>query len=183
MRLVTYQISYFDGYITFKNKRNGWENPSVFVKIRGHEVAIKPYSDWFYMGWTLRESCYKCPYTRIDRHSDITIGDYWGIQNVMPDFYDKMGVSLVITHSKVGEKIFGKIKKEIDYRESNRNECLQPRLISPQVYPKDRDLFWKDMKFKGMDYCIKKYVQHDETTIKEKLKRYVKKIIRGLIKK
>ena len=92
-------------YITFKNKRNGWEFPSTFVKIEDKEVSIKPYSDWFYMGWTLRKSCYKCPYTKIDRNSDITIGDYWGIQNVMPDFYDKNGISLVITHTEVGNEL------------------------------------------------------------------------------
>lgn len=169
-------------YITFKNKRNGWEFPSTFVKIEDKEVSIKPYSDWFYMGWTLRKSCYKCPYTKIDRNSDITIGDYWGIQNVMPDFYDKNGISLVITHTEVGNELFEKVKNKIHWRESNFKDCLQPRLISPELCPKDRSLFWQDMQEEGIDYCIEKYIEIHENTKKEKIISLIKKIIRSLIK-
>ena len=168
-------------YLTFKNKRHGWESPSAFVVINNREIPIKPYSDWFYMGWSLRKSCYKCPYTKIDRNSDITIGDYWGIQNVMPDFYDRMGVSLVIVHTDKGEKLFDNIKDGIEYRISSRKECLQPRLVSPQLCPKDRISFWKDMKQKGMNYCIEKYVEYHNISNKEKLKRYIKNIMKKWI--
>ena len=164
-------------YLTFKNKRNGWENPSVFVKIKDKEVSIKSYADWFYMGWTLRKSCYQCPYTRIDRHSDLTIGDFWGIQNVMPDFYDKMGVSLVITHSPKGEKIFQKITKSIEYCESNRIDCLQPRLKVPPICPKNREKFWQDMKKKGLDYCEKRYFENYNIPMSQKIKNLMKKVI------
>ena len=168
-------------YITFKNKRYGWEKPSTFVKISGREIPIKPYSDWFYMGWSLRESCYQCPYTRIDRNSDLTIGDYWGIQKVMPDFYDRMGVSLVITHTDAGRKLFESVKNNIDYRISNRKDCLQPRLTFPQSRPADRDIFWKDMLQKGMDYCIEKYVEQYDISNKEKVKRFIKNVIKKMI--
>lgn len=157
-------------YVTFKNKHNGWENPRTFALIKGKEVSIKSYADWFYMGWSLRESCYKCPYARIDRHSDITIGDYWGIQNVMPDFYDQMGVSLVIVHTDAGMELFNSSSDAIDYRLSNRKACLQPRLVSPQHRPKDRGLFWSDMQKKGLDYCIEKYIEHYNISIKDKIK-------------
>lgn len=165
-------------YITFKNKRNGWENPSVFAKIEDREISIKPYSDWFYMGWTLRESCYNCPYTKIDRNSDMTIGDFWGIQNVMPDFYDKMGVSLVITHTHKGEELFEETKSAIDFRESNRKDCLQPRLLTPQVRPRDRDSFWRDMNQKGLEYCEKRYFEHYKVPLKVRLKTIIKKLVR-----
>lgn len=165
-------------YITFKNKRNGWESPSIFAIIDGKEISIKSYSDWFYMGWSLRNSCYKCPYTRIDRRSDITIGDYWGIQNVMPKFYDRMGVSLVIVHTESGRELFNNVSSAIEYQISNRKECLQPRLISPQLRPNDRDLFWSDMQEKGMDYCIEKYVEQYNVSIKEKIKKYLKRLLK-----
>lgn len=165
--------------ITFKDKRNGWENPSVFVKIENKEVSIKPYADWFYMGWSLRESCYECPYARIDRNSDITIGDFWGIQNVMPEFYDNMGVSLVITHNEKGEKIFDLAKKTIDFYESNRKDCLQPRLMTSQVRPKNRDSFWKDMNKKGIEFCEKKYFEYYKVPLKVKMKNSIKRILKN----
>lgn len=164
-------------YITFKDKRNGWESPSTFAVIDGKKISIKPYSDWFYMGWNLRESCYNCPYTKIDRMSDMTIGDYWGIQNVLPKFYDPMGVSLVIVHTADGMKLFDHIRDKIDYVESNRKDCLQPRLVSPQLRPNNRDCFWRDMEQNGMDYCIEKYKEYYAVSVKEKVKRFLKKLL------
>lgn len=165
--------------ITFKNKRKGWENPSVFAQIDNKEVSIKPFADWFYMGWSIRESCYECPYTKIDRNSDITIGDFWGIQNAIPEFYDDMGVSLVITHNEKGEKIFNLAKKAIDFCESNRKDCLQPRLMTPQVRPKNRDSFWRDINKKGIEFCEKKYFEHYKVPLKLKIKNNIKRILKN----
>lgn len=169
-------------YITFKDKRNGWETPSTYAIINGEEVSIKPYADWFYMGWSLRESCYKCPYTKIDRNSDMTIGDFWGIKKIAPSFYNKNGVSLVIVHSDEGKKLFESIRNKIDFISSDRENCLQPRLISPQICPNNRDLFWNDMKNKGLSYCIDNYVEHYDASIKEVIKRKIVNIF-NMIKK
>ena len=95
----------------------------------------------------------------------------------MPDFYDSMGVSLIITHTDKGRTIFENIKENIEYRISNYDDCLQPRLISPQLRSNDRDLFWKDMRFKGMDYCIKEYIEKYVISVKEKVKYYLKKFL------
>ena len=165
-------------YLAFKDKRNKWEAPRTFAKIHETELSIKPYADWFYMGWSLRESCYNCPYTKIDRNSDITIGDFWGIQNIMPDFYDEMGVSLLITHSAEGERVFNGIKNDITFRESNRADCLQPRLIKPQTRPKDRDMFWRDMIEKGLDYCENRYFEHYKIPFRRKIIEHAKKVFR-----
>lgn len=167
-------------YVTFKDKRNGWEYPSTFALINDKEVSIKPYADWFYMGLSLRKSCYRCPYTRIDRHSDITIGDYWGIKKVMPEFYDRMGISLIITHSDVGNSFFACVKDNLDYRISNRTECLQPRLVAPQSCPAMRETFWMDMQNKGIDYCERKYRECHKESKKEQIKKYIKKVINRL---
>lgn len=37
------------------------------------------YLDAFLNGFTLRDSCYQCPYASSARVSDITIGDFWGL--------------------------------------------------------------------------------------------------------
>ena len=171
-------------YISFKDKRNGWHNPTVFVKSNGNEISIKDFYEWFYGEWAIRESCYSCPFTRIERDTDMTIGDYWGIENVMPDFADPMGVSLMLIHSNEGKKLFEKIKDSIEYRESNQIDCLQPRLISPAEHPKDRKRFWDDVNSKGIEYCSKKYKEDVlKTSIWRKVVRKAKSIIKKLLNK
>lgn len=163
--------------ISFKDKRNGWKNPCVYAKSNEGEVSIKPFADWFYCNYSVRESCYECPYTRINRRSDITIGDYWGIENVLPEFYDPMGVSLVLIQSKAGKNLMKSVTSELIYVETDIEKCLQPRLISPAEKPQKREKFWTDLKKKGIDYCIKSYKEENNNSFLGKAKRKIKNML------
>lgn len=163
--------------VYFKDKTNGWESPSTFAIINGKQVSIKPYADWFYGEWSIRKSCYNCPYTQINRNSDITIGDFWGINNVMPEFYDKMGVSLAIIHTELGNDVFNNIKSKIEYRKSNETDCLQPRLVSSAKEPIDRQQFWDDIYTKGFKYCEKHY-KEKQPSVFQKIKLKMRKIFK-----
>lgn len=150
-------------YISFKDKRNGWYNPTSFIRVSGKEILINEYIDWFYDSISIRKSCYNCPYTKIDRETDITIGDFWGIEKNYPDFADEAGASLLLVHSQKGLDIFEKIKPEIDFIECTKDSCLQPRLISPTNIPKNREKFWNDVNNKGIEYCLKKYKSKEDS--------------------
>lgn len=45
--------------------------------LRSHELSFYKY---FLEGAIYRENCYTCPYARLERASDLTIGDYWGVE-------------------------------------------------------------------------------------------------------
>ena len=77
----------------------------------------------------------------------------------MPEFADPMGVSLALVHSTEGKELFDSIIDTIEYRESNRIDCVQPRLVSPANRPADREQFWSDIEDKGIEYCVNKYKQ------------------------
>jgi hypothetical protein len=48
---------------------------------------------------SLRPSCYVCPAKAGKSGADITIGDFWGIENAMRKVDDDKGVSLLIINS------------------------------------------------------------------------------------
>lgn len=43
--------------------------------------SILSFYKHFLAGRTYRENCYSCPYARLERVADVTIGDYWGVEN------------------------------------------------------------------------------------------------------
>lgn len=45
-------------------------------------------------------------------NSDLTIGDLWGADKITPNFYDTLGVGIVILRSKKGEKMFHTLQLE-----------------------------------------------------------------------
>lgn len=60
---------------------------------------------WFGMHLIMRECCFHCPFRKEHRNSDLTIGDFWGVQRILselPNMSD--GVSVVVTSTEKGEK-------------------------------------------------------------------------------
>ena len=162
-------------FVTFKDKRTGWKSPSAYIIRKGKEQNIYNYDALFYNHCILRPSCYECPYATTEREVDITIGDYWGIDKVMPDFYSLDGNSLVLIHTEKGQKLFEKIKDKTEWRESNTLDCLQPNLIKPTEKSPRRDEFWLDYNKNGIDFVLKKYVP--QPTFAQKIKRKINKIL------
>ncbi len=161
-------------YLTFKDKRNGWMAPSAYVKINDREYFIRDYVKVFYNRCALRPSCYKCLFAKIERKTDITIGDFWGIDKVMPDYYNEEGNSLFLIHTNRGKILFEKIKNDLNCRESNTKQCWQPNLESPTKKSEFRDAFWKDYNREGISYIMKKYGTVPlRTKVKNKLLKFM----------
>ncbi len=100
----------------FRSKTKGWgqdkrggEKLRILKKMANGKSEDQPawrnlFHDWFGYHYILRESCFKCQYRTVQRFSDITIGDFWGISSVLPDLDTHEGVSVVITSSEKGER-------------------------------------------------------------------------------
>jgi coenzyme F420-reducing hydrogenase beta subunit len=111
--------------VDFRPKENGWGH-SIKIKIKMPDNSEKRHEeprsgDWltgFLGGYSTRQSCCDCAYAKIPRVGDITIADFWGIEQVRPDLSDGKGTSLVLVNSKNGAKLFEAIKKNMVVCES-----------------------------------------------------------------
>jgi hypothetical protein len=137
--------------ITFRNKSLGWKHKSFSITAveDGTEITMtessrkNAFMKGFLYNLYLRPSCYKCPSKSLKSGSDITLGDYWGIQNIMPEFDDDKGVSLVLINSLNGKYIYDQLDK--DHRESNYNSVLlgNKGLEKSAFIPKERNIFFQ----------------------------------------
>ena len=133
-----------------------------------------PYMQMFLRDYCLRPSCYECPYATTERKTDMTIGDFWHIEETVPDFYDPDGNSLFLIHTNRGEELFEKIQGDLDYRLSNTTQCWQANLEAPTKKSEQREEFWNDYQRKGIDFVMKKYgTVPMKTKIKNKLLRII----------
>lgn len=161
-------------YLTFKDKRNGWKAPTAYVTAGGQEHLIKDYVKVFYNQCALRPSCYECPYATTERKTDMTIGDFWHIEETIPDFYDEKGNSIFLIHTDRGEQLFETVKVKLEYRLSDTKQCWQANLEAPTKRSEQRDEFWNDYQRKGVDFVMKKY---GTTPLKTKIKNKIVKLI------
>lgn len=93
---------------SFRNKANGWEAYHIHAAFdNGREfaqpAAENPYQRGFIKGLYSRSSCFVCKFKGIERCSDITLADYWGVKGIQPEAYNPQGTSLILLHSERDE--------------------------------------------------------------------------------
>lgn len=98
-------------HIAFRSKELGWKNFSLKLETTDGKVKTESFRENIFMraflrDMILRPSCYVCPSKSGKSASDITIADYWGIQNVCPEIDDDKGTSLVMVNTKKGKDVY-----------------------------------------------------------------------------
>ena len=149
-----------------RDKSKGIENaPLVFEFENGDFLREKydknVYISGFNQNLYLRPSCHTCSFKGIDRCSDITIGDFWGLGDYKPEFSDQYGISAVLIHTETGKKIFEKIRGAVALVEckaemlSPQNPCVLAS-VQPHV---ERTRFFELMPEQGFRVTVKKLLR------------------------
>ena len=170
--------------VSFRNKTYGWKTFSMMLDFLNGDKVVERFATDLYMTSFLRDlclrpSCYKCSFKGKSRDADITLADFWGVQNVMPEMDDDKGTSLVIVHSPKGQQIFETIKENlrfqtVDFELATKNN---PMMMQSASDKKERKRFLIDIEKKPFDKVVNKYC-----TLKVKLIIRVKGKIKRVLK-
>lgn len=185
---------YYIEAINFRHKILGWKRSSFFLKLnsafiqseKNTEGIFEPFAENAFMkaflsDTILRPSCYQCPCKSGKSTSDITIADYWNIQQVLPEFDDDKGISLVLTNTSKGENIFSScnvIYKKTGYEESKgKNGGFHEKINIPLK----REYFFTEIN--KLDINLSQLIiqvtrKSFPYRIKLKIKKAIKKLIR-----
>ena len=154
--------------ISFRDKRTGWSNYSFTIDyVKGHTHEEKritrpndddPYMWLFLNDYTLRPSCFACPAKGGKSRSDLTLGDYWGVEKVHPECFDERGVSSLIVNSNKGKEILEGL--ELDKQISTLTSATEenPTYYVSKEEPKELRLLFFE-KFGSGDYSIEKFAK------------------------
>ncbi len=150
--------------VSFRDKKAGWKNYLLSIKFGNGNVYSNKHSDDLYMrgflhDYYLRLSCYECKHKGVDRESDITLADCWGIEEICPELDDNKGTSLIIVSSSKGKLLFDNIAKELSLRKTDLDCALkynQSIVRSANEYPK-RNKFENEFQQKPINVLLKKY--------------------------
>lgn len=101
----------------------------------------------------LRESCTVCGFHSLDRPGDLTIGDYWGIDRVIPGFADGWGTSCVIANDERGLALLWDAFDSLDLVETRVEDVAndeQPMLSHPPRVDVEQT-FWRIEREQGFE--------------------------------
>lgn len=158
--------------VDFRDKSFGWrDHKESFFYGSKNKITTTWYVEMFYKNLNLRNSCNNCYYTNTNRPSDITIGDFWGIEKAIKEMDDNKGTSLVIVNTAKGKELFDRSKDMLNYKETQIDKCMQPNLKNPTAYNKDTEEFFRCVNNDSFENVLKKYSSYNfKTALKTKIK-------------
>ena len=179
--------------INFRCKDDSWTDfgmKEVLDRIP-EEMAKKLYiskdkdsfMQMFLRDYCLRPSCYECAAKKM-RMSDLTIADFWGINDVAPEMNDGMGTSLILIRTDKGQESFNHISdgmklKEVSYEAGVKGNPAEFRSCAR---PPQRDTFFSDMHTMSFEELKGKYTAPIQYSLKTKVKRTMKSSIKSILR-
>lgn len=154
--------SKIDGY-NFRDKRYGYGYLICSMTDDGRQRILRGADAGFVRSMGagyVRESCFECPYAKLNRVSDITLGDFWNAEVDENRF--QLGTSLVLANSVKGLELIDSLGGAIWTEERTEREALGSQsaaLRQGRAKPSDYEEFFHDAFELSWDAVYSKYLK------------------------
>lgn len=174
--------------VNFKDKTKGWQERGLKIEFENgksytNETANDPYIVSFHSRYGIRPSCFNCKFRGVDRVSDFTLGDFWGVKYYNKQLDDNKGTSYVMVNSEKGKDLLLQAKQhmaitKIDLDISEYSNKYNYRVISnPSLGDElNRSKFYKDLDILNFDILFDKHLKSIWLERKRKKEEYLKKL-------
>lgn len=170
--------------VSLRSKDTGWRSYSVKLDFENDRTYSRKhgydaYMDMFLSDICLRPSCHECRFKSLHRPSDLTLGDAWGIEKLLPEKDDDKGVSLVFVHTAKGGELLRSIMGGLEYRQVDGNQALPPVAYSRRSahQPPNRETFFEGINSLEWE---KEFQRTESRKRLAKLKARVKSVLTGI---
>lgn len=181
----------FKKYIEYMKNKLGSPIKNVFFRdeVGGGTLVMKilayngsvyredKYTDFYYRlflsNTCLRESCYNCPSRGLYTRADITLGDFWGVENVAPDLIDGKGLSLVVVHTSKGKQLFDSLLDKCVGHDVGFEKAIQgnPAFFESYQRPSQRSTIGDNINKLKFEKLVSRYTESKKEKIIIILKR------------
>ena len=180
-RVKRYRFRYkdeIDGAVNSRRARIDFESGEMRCVTSANDAFLRGY----YRRLFYRPSCAACRFAQVNRASDVTIADAWGVGSLYPEWNVHKGVSLVLLNSEKGKTLLPALEKCMELRpvtpewaEQNNNQLHEPTKMHPK-----RDVFFRLWPKKGMHAAV---AASTRDPLLRRVIRKAKKIARRLLKR
>ena len=173
--------------VSFRDKRKGWLDYSISLRYTDQIEENKSFSnDLFMKGFLtniyLRPSCYQCNAKGLRRCSDITLADFWEVEELMPELFDDKGTSLVLVHSEKGRHLLKSVQDKMIMRETDLTVAIAHNTAAVQsvILTKRRKRFYRYFRHMTVECAVEKTL-HKSLARRGASK--IKRMILGILRK
>lgn len=171
--------------IYFRDKATGWKQYSLTIRQQLGAIASTPfrydsYMQLFLKDYILRPSCYNCKFKNGANLSDITLGDFWGVSDIHPEWDDDKGLSILLANSSKGTETVSKLDSIVIHPLSLK-DCVHknPSYKCGAKEPINRNAFWNSFNRKGY-YGAMSFLKRIQPSAFSRIKQRVKSYFHSL---
>lgn len=133
--------------ISFRAKDKGWKKYNIKIIFCNGKVEMmpffeNPYMNVFLSDLSLRPSCYACPTKLHHAQSDITLADFWGVNEIKPDIDDDKGCGLILISCKENFDFLCKMDCKLLQQQFSSIIKYNPNILYAVNEPLNRKFFW-----------------------------------------
>lgn len=136
--------------IVFRDKRKGWRKYAMSLITSDGKQRCGNFKGYTFLWGFIadlynRRSCYHCQFRDGKNMSDLTLGDYWGVETKFPELGDESGTSLVITRTLQGKDLLKEVGSCLSLENSSWEHAVldNPSLVHDVTPHKNRDVFFE----------------------------------------
>ena len=168
--------------MSFRYKGTGWKQYSLKINYENRSTSEIAYNNIYMKGFLsdliLRPSCYNCKFKKPITYADLTLADYWGVDNIHPEFDDDKGTSLVLINNVKGEKLMNEALDNVEYINTKYEEAIKfnPSIIRASIFKEfnRRNKFFKKLKDGNVEELIYRYTKRTLfRKVIDKIKRFL----------
>jgi len=149
---------------SFRDKTNGWDNYLLRVEMdNGAVYSNDRINDLYMRGFLhdcfLRPSCFECVHKGTERAADITLADFWGIEEICPELQDGKGTSLVIISSPKGHFLLEQVSAQVRMKKVELSDVVKynPAIVKSADDNPNRAKFEEQFRQKPIMAVLKRY--------------------------
>lgn len=178
--------------ISFRDKTLGWKKFSFALALSTTNGSGEKFSfcsrmplneNLFLRGFLadlyLRPSCYACPFKCGESGSDVTLGDFWGLQEVMPELDDDKGMTALLVNNERGKEWLDKTDISLIPTEYEKVFRSNPALEHSVSLPRNRKNFYE---FAELPFKVR-ILKYTRPSLRQRVRTRIVRVISKLLNK
>ena len=175
--------------IKAKDKTTGWHKFSMRVDFENGKSYVKDrHHDPFFVGYLQTSlftmpACFSCAFKGVPGKADITLADFWGIENVDKSMDQDLGTSLIMVNSEKGKVYYESINDNIVSKQFTLKDAEPGN--SAMYFSTERGdenlrkEFYEDLDNHPFDFIISKYFPMP--TFTSEIRKQLSKVKKSLV--
>ncbi|MCH5342494.1 MAG: Coenzyme F420 hydrogenase/dehydrogenase, beta subunit C-terminal domain [Acetatifactor sp.] len=123
--------------------------------------SVGQYTDPYFLMFMKRSiyqnACYDCSFAGAERVGDITLGDFWGLDEQVKRRTTVRGINMLFINTEAGKQIIQQIEPDIIMIPRPVQEAIEGNdtLKEPTSKPAEYEKLWKQINYQGFHRAIK----------------------------